>query len=171
MNIEIGTIAKSVIIFNLLVSDNFLDKLFSCNVQRILSTNMFVVHMLGLMSMYFFILLTDNDIYSRNDNLLYPIQQAFEMYLFFILLTRTNAQFTFPIIFMLFTILILDNMIKHLEKSKDQSRKNQSNIKTGKKLIKALFYIAVSLTVYAFFLYLGEKRMEYKINSVLYNFY
>ena len=53
-------------------------------------------------------------------------------------------------------------MIKHLEKSKDQSRKNQSNIKTGKKLIKALFYIAVSLTVYAFFLYLGEKRMEYK---------
>ena len=53
-------------------------------------------------------------------------------------------------------------MIKHLEQSKTPSTRDQTTIKNGKKLVKALFYIAISLTLYAFFLYLGEKRMEYK---------
>ena len=55
------------IILSLLMSANYLGELFPCKVQSVFSKNMIVKHILGFLSLMFFVVLTRPNLYTSNN--------------------------------------------------------------------------------------------------------
>ena len=69
---------NTLFIIYLLISCNFLANLFSCNLQQLLSENMYVKHIFGFLTMLFCIIYVDSNIVKESKYI-----EGFFMQLFF----------------------------------------------------------------------------------------
>ena len=51
----VSQMSKQLFFFILIISGNYLGELFTCGTQRLFQNNMYIKHLLGLMTMYFFV--------------------------------------------------------------------------------------------------------------------
>jgi len=78
--------SKQLFFFILIISGNYLGELFSCRTQKLFTNNMIVKHILGIMTMFFFVTLID-DGDSKND--LNTIYISLGLYILFVLISLT----------------------------------------------------------------------------------
>tara|TARA_Y100000361_G_C11160674_1_gene347087 strand:+ start:4166 stop:4834 length:669 start_codon:yes stop_codon:yes gene_type:complete len=167
------------IILCLLISGNYLGELFPCRVQHLFSKNMFVKHVLGLLSLMFFVVLTLPDLYTST-NFIYV---STILYCFFVILSKLNHVIWF-IVFGLFAISYVlsiylnqieqenqlnrykigDNTVSPESDDKMPTQDITETIDTIKTVQWYLFFISIPITIFGFILYLGEKKIEYKNN-------
>jgi len=153
---------KSLFVFYMMVSANFLGSLFGCRIQDILTNNMLIKHFLGLLTIYFFIRLTAPA--PDPENVPTPFEQLYKsafIYVIFIISTKMNYKYWTPFIILLGMLYMLsiyrdyNNQVKKPEKYILQP----STIDTLEQMI---YVITIITLILGFLHYLGEKKLEYK---------
>ena len=107
-------LAKQLFVFNLIVSGNYVGETFACNIQELFSNNMYVKHLLGFMTMYFFV------VFLEGDNVVKPLVSVYTtigLYLWFVMITRTSRKYTLIVMVLIFLIYALNNTKEYLEKT------------------------------------------------------
>lgn len=148
--------SKSIFVLYLIISGNFLANLFGCRIQETLNSNMWVKHLLGFMTMYFFVVLVDSKS-KLSDS---PSKQMLYTMLFysvFILTTRMDYKWWIAFIVGLSAIYILQ-VYKDHEKTDEKEKKK---IETAQKYIS---YILSGVILIGFLIYFGKKKTEYSEN-------
>ncbi len=151
--------AHHMFILYLLIAANFLAPLVGCKMQRILQDSMLLKHILGFMTLYFFVVLTSQpDVHPTRSAL-----QAFLIYLFFLMTTRTTTRIMAVIFVLLFVLYILNSwktyISTHAQYTDTAERERRLAYITLAQ--QAIQYIIIGLTLIGFAYYLYLKRREY----------
>ena len=153
------SIGKDLFILYLVISNNFLSELLNCKVQHTLKHNMVYKHLLGFLTLYFFITLISRS-ETHPSNIGYRIGFTLIIYLFFIISTRIAFRFWFLFIISIGIVYIID-LFKQEEKKKHKHKRNNRLIELFDKVQKGLIGIASLLMLIGFITYIGEKKSEY----------
>jgi len=161
------------IILSLLMSANYLGELFPCQVQAVFSKNMIVKHILGFLSLMFFVVLTRPNLYTSS-NFVYV---SVLLYGFFMFLSKLNYIIWF-IVFGIFAILYVSHVYLNQIESENQINRSKigdntvspdaddkmptqnitEKIETIKMIQKYLLFAVLPTTLVGFIHYLGEKK-------------
>lgn len=141
-----------VFILYLVISSNFLAQLFSCRLQFLLNNSMLAKHLLGYMTLLFFIVIASNDTtYTANSALM----DSLWIYLIFVISTRMSFPYLILFLFLASILYII-----HLYETKQTIIINQNQrLETSKKILQ---YAMMIVLMIGFVFYLMEKRLEYK---------
>lgn len=145
---------KHLFVLYLIIAGNYLGELFGCKTQKMFQENMYFKHIIGFMTLYFFVLFTSAEEQKRGlvDNL----KMSLVLYACFVLTTRTNYKFILPIMVCLFLIYALDRGEEFYRKEKEYKK-----LKYTKLASKVFTYIGIGLTLVGFGVYIYQKRKEY----------
>ena len=143
---------KSLFTLYLIISGNFLASLLGCKIQHLFNHNMFIKHLLGFITLLFFVVLSDDEYNSKDPNkqLLFTLG----IYLLFIITTRINYNAWVIFILISATIYILD-----IYRKNDNVEKSTKD--TIQKIEKVLFVLNAIVITLGFLVYLGDKKIEY----------
>lgn len=149
----------TIFILILIVSANFIGSIFPCRVQKLLSENVFMKHILGFFTMIFFVMLSAPIV---QNNILDTITNSFLLYIYFILLTKT-AKYIFLLCFILLLVTYILILYKEQVKKNNDDKKNtkHNNIKWANDIISLLYTITILFTIFGVIIYMGEKKFEY----------
>ena len=114
----------AIFVFILIVSGNYLGELFPCRVQKILSENMLVKHLLGYLTLVFFVVLTIPDLQDSPQF----IKNTFVIYLSFLLLAKTYYKLWFVIFTIVGIVYLLDMYKTSIEKTEKENVNKEKNI-------------------------------------------
>lgn len=151
-------LSKQLFFFFLIVSGNYIGQLLSCNIQDKFIKNRYTTHILGLMTMYFFVTFVDQE---KFQNPIISVTTAIGLYLWFIIISLTAHKYTLLIILFIFSIYISNNIFEyHLKRENDRKKYEYLN-KIKSYLQSGLLIASVILTIYSFLIYLSQKKIEY----------
>ena len=171
------------IILSLLMSANYLGELFPCRVQAVFSKNMIVKHILGFLSLMFFVVLTRPNLYTSSNFVYISVL----LYGFFMFLSKLNYIIWF-IVFGIFAILYVSHVYLNQIESENQINRSKigdntvspdaddkmptqnitEKIETIKMIQKYLLFAVLPTTLVGFIHYLGEKKIEFGPNKFNY---
>lgn len=183
----------TIFILVLIISANFLAQLFPCRFQRALQDNMYLKHLFGLLTLNFFVLLS---LPEFSTSLYECIKSSSILYLFFMIITKTDATIFYIILLLLgisyliqLNIDILDKKIekdntviddhtentvisnsKVSEQTLTQENKTINDIDFYRNVTYYLNLAIIVFTMFGFTSYLGEKKYEYKTKFNYLNF-
>jgi hypothetical protein len=156
----------SLFILILIISANFLAQLFPCRLQKVLNNNIYIKHIFAFLTLVFFVVLT----VPLDDKSLNNIfQKSFIIYIWFLLIMKTDKYFFLSLLLIIAIIYILvlqQNEYNKLLENKDITHQNKllytEKLNNITYINNKLFIITVILTFIGFLLYMGEKKCEYK---------
>ena len=146
--------SKNLFILYLLISGNYIGELFGCKVQYFLQKNMVLKHILGFITLLFFVIFVDesnNKIENPNKTIL----KASALYIWFLITTRTNYKYLFAIVLLLFLLVIIEKFKKYYEYQKEKEKVDYAN-----KISKILSYLSALITIMGFLVYLNDKYQK-----------
>lgn len=154
-DLEKGIPISSLFLLFMIIGGNFLAPLFPCRLQNILETNMYVKHILGFLTLLFFVEIAGGSFYGH-------IDQAFitscMLYFWFILTTAMEAKL-FMILVILFAIMYLTKMyISRIDK-----QATPESIALTKKVVKIegiFYYLSLAITILGVVKYYRRKSSE-----------
>jgi hypothetical protein len=154
------TMQKGLLFFFLIISGNFLGELLSCRTQKLFKRKMVVKHLIGLISLYFFVIISDNKLSKYNP--IVTFIGALVLYLYFLCLAKVESNY-FLITLLLFTIIAFTKVYKEYVNNKTKKlTKFELFLKDKISLIqKILILITFIVTTIGFLIYLGMKKIEY----------
>lgn len=153
-----------IFIFTLIVSGNFLAEIFPCKIQTLMSNNILMKHVFGLLTLFFFAVLTIPDFANKKGILLSVL-----LYTIFLINAKTRYEFWIAT-FILYTIVY----VLHIFKSENITRieketLSEDDVNRIEKQNKIMSYVQVTLlsisilnTIVGFLVYMGQKKTEYK---------
>jgi hypothetical protein len=145
--------SKSIFVLYLIVSGNYLANLFGCRTQEALNNNMFLKHLLGFMTMYFFVVLVDSKS-KWSDNPQTQLLFTFLFYFIFVITTRMDYKWWIVFIIGLCVVYVLQ-VYKDHDKTEEKDRKNYETYQ------RYLIYLIGLVIIFGFLIYYGRKRLEY----------
>jgi len=145
------TSAKSLFVFYLIVSGNYLGNLFGCKIQDMFTSNMYVKHILGFLTLYFFVSFVDNE---NKYNSIYKLLNSFGIYLFFIFSTKIHYKPWIAFITLLGLVYVI-SIFKDVFPDDENFKNMMKNIQFG------LITIAIVVLLIGMIYYMGEKKIEY----------
>jgi hypothetical protein len=185
LNIQENIPIYAIFILILILSGGYVIQLIPCRLQRLLNENIYIKHFFGLLTLIFLINLTDPD--ERNATLNQILYKSFILYLFFIVIIKTQYKFFMMILLLIGFIFILqikkneykitnvkDEDFKNIHKEEHKNIKKEEilkNIEVNEKIEKTekiifiqniLFGIMILFIIIGFITYLGQKKYEYK---------
>lgn len=144
----------TVFILILIISANTLLPLFPCKFQLLLRDNMLMKHLFAFITMVFFVVLT-----APLDDKKNIILKSILLYIFFVLVTKTDYIF-FIIILILLTISYL--LVLYKTDKKTNENKTDDELVIYDNYLYVLYFLIIILTVFGVLLYMGEKKIEYR---------
>jgi uncharacterized membrane protein len=164
---RVGSLMGGLFVFYLIVSGNFVGELFNCDLQKLLTQNYWVKHLLGIITLYFFVNMVAGDI-PWNKLIIAGMTMA--MYALFIVSNRTNPKFQLMTIVLLFVMYILQLVRNDYKAKKEAAENNEEKIDIEEQDFKfvqaqwSLAIVIVVLIVIGFMAYAGKKRLEFGKN-------
>lgn len=147
---EATNISNSIFILYMLIGANFLANLFGCRIQDMLSNNMLLKHIIGFMTLLFFVVMVDKSettpVRKMSNTLVY--------YVVFLMTTRMDIKWWTPFIMSVFIVYILQ-----LFKEAENDLKKKNNLEKFQKLLATASFIMIVIGVA---IYIGRKKSEYK---------
>lgn len=142
----------TIFIFFLIISANYLGQLYPCKIQEVFSSNIYLKHLFGYLTLLFFVLLAEPNIATSFSNI---ISKALLLYIIFLFLMNTNVLFFICAITSLAIIYLIS--IKKNDTLTPMSHHIYYN------QVNDALYIAFGIFVtIGFLIYMGEKKIEYK---------
>lgn len=154
----------TIFVLILIISANYIGTTFPCRFQYLLSNNNVIKHLFGYLTMTFFVILADP---ISNNSIKSNLLKAFYLYIWFILLTKTNIYFFISLLLVLAISYIL--IIYRKEQLEEKADKEWIN--TLDSINDVLNYIFIIGTIIGVMIYLGEKKLEYKSKFSYYRFF
>jgi len=150
--VDLENTTPYLFVLYLVISSNFLAPTFNCRVQQLFNTSMFMKHILGFLTLVFFVVIAGVTEALSFTNLML---MSAGLYAWFIVSTRVHLHTWLLLITLLGIIYILD---LYQKKTTTPDAKRDAMISNAKKLLSLL---ALIVTLVGFVIYLGEKRIEY----------
>lgn len=147
-------------IFILLISGNYIGELLPCKVQYFVSNNIYFKHLLGFMTLLFFVVITMPTVFG--DRLIINSSLLYLFYLFFI--NTYYKIFIFNVVIFAFIYLAdlyLGNMQNHTDNKNEETDDKTDNKILFEKIRYVLLWVITSTTFLGFLIYLGNKKREY----------
>ena len=161
---KVGPLLSGMFILYLIVAGNYVGELFNCGLQDMLQNNYAVKHMLGFMTMYFFVTMLSPNI-NWHQGIVAGMTMV--MYLIFVISNRTNPKVQIAALVMLFAVYILqvirDQREQHIVNETDADV-HADMVETNERIVKAQWGLAgavVGLIIIGFVVYTGKKRLEF----------
>jgi len=150
----------NVFVLFLIIASNYIGELFPCRVQELLTSNVYLKHIISYLTLLFFVVLTDtSSIKKKFKEIFYD---SLKLYIVFLLLINCNKNLFVLAILLLAFIYILQ-LIKqdYIDENLDtyQDSPVLKNLKNIEKICYILFFV---ITISGFIIYMGEKKIEYK---------
>lgn len=142
---------KALFILYLLIASNYLNALYNCRLQDLFERNMYLKHIFGFFTLFFFVVLTEQSI--QGVTIMRKVWMTVKIYILFVLTTRMN-QYLFVIIWFIFFTSVVISI--EIENSKDETYKDKM-----KKVQSYLSYLGIIVIILGVLTYLGEKKNEY----------
>jgi len=146
---------RNVFVLYLYLATQFLDPLFPCYTKRLLEGSILLRHVLGFLTLFFFIVVIDD--YEKDVTSLKTIALVSAgIYLWFIISSKMTPVTWITLLFILSVLYLVD---LYQSRQKDLTKKTKewiSYINTG------LVSSAIAITAIGTFIYMGEKKLEYK---------
>lgn len=149
-------VIQGIFLLILAVSGNFVAETMSCQMQKILSENMYVKNAVIVLIIYFSLG------FASNENMISPIElfkQALSIWAFFLMFNKMEIFFSAMVIVMLTLLLICKNYITYYEKN--DKDKHMKMINTLSQTMDYLFYGSVLTTIVGFGMYFKKQRSDY----------
>ncbi len=148
------SLPKTIFLIYLIISGNFLAGLFGCNTQAAFSNNMALKHLLGFMTMFFFIVVVDSDS-KWSDNPKTQLLYTLLFYSIFVITTRMDYKWWIAFVLCLSLMYILQVYKDHKDTTDEEKEKYET-------YQLYLIYLSAIIVFLGFFIYLGRKKAEYK---------
>jgi hypothetical protein len=158
MELDLSNHTSSLFILYLILSSNFLAPLFSCKIQNCIQSSMLLRHVLGYMTMTFFVIVANQKNPLPIGKL---ITLSIGLYTWFVASTRMNLYAWFILLFAIGGCYFLQIYQEDIKGDTDNLEKNQDKIDGIQLAKKILTGIAVATTIFGVAIYFGEKRIEY----------
>ncbi len=143
----------SIFVLYLIISGNFTAELLGCSVQKTLADNLFLKHLLGFMTMYFFVVLADSN-FKFKTNPRVQLLYALLFYIIFILTTKMDFKWWIIFIIGLCIIYILQVNKTHESTTKDEKEEYENYQKIIIYFVSTIIFIGVLV-------YYGKKKAEF----------
>lgn len=143
-------ISNNVFILYMLIGANFLANLFGCEIQQLLTNSMVMKHIVGFMTMLFFVVIVD----KTNMPPAKKMANTLMYYFVFLLTTRMDIKWWTPFVLILCATYVL-GIFKDAEPDKEKKKMYEETQK--KMTLVNAFILLVGVLVY-----IGRKRAEYK---------
>ena len=153
---DIEYLVKGLFLILLLISGNYLNSCFSCQIQNLLENNMYIKHLIIILSIFFTLDFTNNQ-NTKNLNLF--IKSIF-VWIVFILFSKMNIEFTI-LVLLLFTIQYL--LYKKSKKENNLIQKKKYSKYQSIFLYLTLIIILIGFTIY----YLEKKKKNINLGQIL----
>jgi len=170
-NSKIAPKMIAIFVFVLILSGNYLGQLFPCKVQNIFDENIYVKHILGYLTLVFFVTLTIPELKNSKSLLFLTLS----IYFGFLITSKTYYTYWFLIFGLLGIIYVLDKYDEAIpekvedkeesEGNKEESEGNKEGNKFKSMILQAqhiLSFVVGILTLLGFTTYMGYKKFEYK---------
>lgn len=146
---------RNVFILYLVLAGSFLQPLFPCHSTRLISDSMIIRHILGFLTLIFFVVVTDTELddYMPLGTVL-AVSAA--IYVWFILSSRMTGNFWLALVFLLAALYIIDLYESRQKKEDPRVAETLGLVKNG------IIAAGVIITLLGVVLYIGEKKLEYK---------
>ncbi len=151
----ITSLALPIFAFYLLVFCNFTAELLGCNLQTVLRDNIYAKHIIALVLLFFLIIVV-NPSYA-DQNILKNIGITLLIYLWFIITTRSPFS-----IMMMILVCLIAAYIANIAKDRYTNEKKEDSANKAQLVQNILAIAAVLLSIIGFFIYMYEKKLEYK---------
>jgi len=161
----------SIFVFILIVSGNYLGELFPCEVQNLFSNNMYAKHILGFLTLMFFVTTTLPE-FKEYNILLFTAG----LYVFFLVMSKMDSAvwlFTFGLVGIIYVIHSYQKTLLPEEKKdegftsfeeENKEKKKNTNMVLYNQLDSTkivLSFVVFFCTIFGTLSYLGEKKIEY----------
>lgn len=160
---DLTNINVVVLLFVLVISGNYIGELLPCRVQYQLEHNIYLKHLMGVLTLSFFVILTSSN--YKNFSNIGKLLISFVLYIFFLAFAKTHYSVWFSLI-MLITIIYVISLIKEdLENKKYKIFKNmplEKQITLLNKINNILSIISLIVVTFGVIIYYTEKQREYK---------
>ena len=164
---EKSMLVSTLFILLLIIGGNFLAPLFPCSIQRYFTNNMFPKHVLGFLTLYFFVEVVNK---NSESTLISSFKESIGLYVWFLFASKMDKPFFIGLVSILFIMYSL-NLFIDQEKEKQEKinedmiiQQDLQNISTFKNIENMLFSLALGVTLYGTYSYYSRKRLEYKNN-------
>ena len=158
--------ATAIFIIMLIISGNSLAELFPCRIQKMLKENIYVKHLVGFLTLFFFGVLTIPDL-ANVDGMI----NCFLLYFIFLITSHVDYKI-WIVLFVLYAIMYLLHLIKQdYTKIKDGTKKmntsnevmifNKISMEQINKIQTFVITLITLLTIVGFIIYMGDKKLEY----------
>jgi hypothetical protein len=150
---------KALFVLYLIIAANFLAQTFGCKTQYLLNNNMYVKHLIGLFTLFFFVTLLSpvNQNIDSDENLYFKkIGITVLLYVLFLLSTRTKGLF-----FNIFLSLIGFNYILNTYADSLNKDIHKEKIEKIRKVAKIFGRLSIVVLVIGVVFYYQEKKKEY----------
>jgi hypothetical protein len=144
----------SLFVLYLVISGNFLAPLFSCRLRQFIESNMVVRHILGFLTLTFFVVVATKSAPMTYASVL-GLSALF--YGWFVLTTRMSLNFWFLVITLLGAVYMI-HLYKSDLTSDTPTPEQDAALATVEKVLSGL---AGAFTIIGFLTYYGQKKMEY----------
>ena len=149
---------KSIFIFYLIISANFVANIFGCSARKLFSDNMIIKHLIGFFTLYYFVVLEDPYKDTDTDEYIYfkKIGVTILIYLIFLISSRTRDNYFITFIILLIIIFFLNNYINSLNQITYKNR-----IDTINTIINYISLVSICVILIGFISYYFEKKKQY----------
>lgn len=135
----------------------FLSDMVSCDIKRLMTTNVYFRHIVGIIS--FFLLFTV--IEPENETNIFSIwTNTFFIYFIFLLMTKSKWFFSIPV----FLLLIIDQSLKFQIKFEEKQKSNKEAIIGYENIRDNIYKIIIVLIIVGFLHYTLNKYNEHGSN-------
>jgi hypothetical protein len=146
---------RNVFILYLVLAGNFLQPLFPCHSTRLFESSMWIRHVLGFLTLIFFVVVTDTEV----DDYL-PLGSILAVsaviYVWFLISSKMTANWWIGLVVLLAALYLIDLYEGRMTKDTPDQKERRDLIKT------VILGVSMFLTLFGFLIYVGEKKLEYK---------
>ena len=163
----------AVFIFTLIISGNFLAQLFPCKIQEALTENIFIKHIFGFFTLFFFGILAIPELANTSGMI-----SSLVLYIVFLINAKTKYHFWIAV-FLLYALIYMLHIINKeysvYVSDKNTTKEDLEVYEQRAKYIEVTQNISLGLigflTLVGFLVYMGEKKNEYGKNFNYHTFF
>ena len=146
---------RNVFILYLVLAGSFLQPLFPCHSTSLIGNSMLIRHILGFLTLIFFVVVTDTEIdgYIPLGTI---IAVSTAIYTWFLFSARMTANWWLALMFFLAALYLID-LYETREKSLSADTLHKIDIAK-----KGLIGTSLVTTLFGFLIYVGEKKLEFR---------
>lgn len=147
---------RNVFMLYLVLAGSFLQPLFPCHSSRLFTQSMWVRHILGFLTLIFFVVVTDTelDAYIPFGTIL---ATSAIIYFWFLISSKMTANWWLALVVLLAGLYLLD-----IYESRIQGQESSRTAELIEMAKNTIIGVSLFLTTVGFLIYVGEKKLEYK---------